>query len=80
MAEHHAVADSNAGLSMTPPASADGEKNSSSHTNPSYADFGANAADADADGNDNANPGSAVEDIRPDHYYGGGKIPVFKPV
>ena len=21
-----------------------------------------------------------VEDIEPDHYYGGGKIPVFKPV
>lgn len=21
-----------------------------------------------------------IEDIKPDHYYGGGKIPVFKPV
>ncbi|WEW55859.1 hypothetical protein PRK78_001292 [Emydomyces testavorans] len=54
--------------SMTPPASADGEKTSPHGDSPRVSDM-----DVDS--------GSSVdeEEIQPDHYYGGGKIPVFKP-
>ncbi|KAI1927283.1 hypothetical protein LOZ60_003163 [Ophidiomyces ophidiicola] len=49
--------------SMTPPASADGEKQSPQ------------ASDMDVD---SGGPVDETE-IQPDHYYGGGRIPVFKP-
>ncbi|EAS31415.3 jumonji family transcription factor [Coccidioides immitis RS] len=54
--------------SMTPPASADGEKPSPRADSP-------RGSDMDVDS------GASVDDdeIRPDHYYGGGRIPIFKP-
>lgn len=56
--------------SMTPPASADGEKRSSL----AMSDLSSRASAS----------GSAVgppdDDIQPHHYYGGGRIPVFQPV
>jgi hypothetical protein len=56
--------------SMTPPASADGEKIS-----PDGASSELSEVELDP------NPAPAVEqEIQPDHFYGGGKIPVFKPV
>ncbi|EEP78751.1 hypothetical protein UREG_03597 [Uncinocarpus reesii 1704] len=53
--------------SMTPPASADGEKPSPCADSPRGSDMGLDSASVDDD------------DIQPDHYYGGGKIPVFRP-
>ncbi|KMP04062.1 hypothetical protein CIRG_03753 [Coccidioides immitis RMSCC 2394] len=55
--------------SMTPPASADGEKPSPRADSP-------RGSDMDVDS------GASVDDdeIRPDHYYGGGRIPIFKPL
>ena len=49
---------------LTPPASEEADKND---------DSGSELSDLDLDPDDNA-------EIVPDHYYGGGKIPVFKPV
>ena len=49
---------------LTPPASEEAEKND---------DSGSELSDLDLD------PDDSVK-IVPDHYYGGGKIPVFKPV
>jgi hypothetical protein len=57
--------------SMTPPASADGEKISPD---------GASSSDlSDVELDPNLAP-AVEEEIQPDHFYGGGKIPVFKPV
>ncbi|PGH01625.1 hypothetical protein AJ79_07873 [Helicocarpus griseus UAMH5409] len=73
--------------SMTPPASADGEKMTLDNTS-------SDLSDIDMDSSSNANttttttaPDSSTaattaekeEEIHPDHFYGGGKIPVFKP-
>lgn len=56
--------------SMTPPASADGEKIS-----PDAASSELSEVEVDS------NPTPAItDDVLPDHFYGGGKIPVFKPV
>lgn len=52
--------------SMTPPASADGEKPYTHGDSPRVSDMDVDLIDDD--------------EIRPDHYYGGGKIPIFKPV
>ncbi|PGH12207.1 hypothetical protein AJ80_06827 [Polytolypa hystricis UAMH7299] len=54
--------------SMTPPASADGEKVSPNAMSSDLSDLELDPSTA---------PG--MDDIKPDHYYGGGKIPVFKP-
>lgn len=60
--------------SITPPNSADGKKNASEGV-PSE------LSDLDLDHNAAAPSVEAVEeDIEPDHYYEGGRIPVFKPV
>lgn len=60
--------------SITPPNSADGKKNASEGV-PSE------LSDLDLDHNGTAPSVEAVEeDIEPDHYYEGGRIPVFKPV
>jgi hypothetical protein len=60
--------------SITPPNSADGKKNVSEGV-PSE------LSDLDLDHNATAPSVEAVEeDIEPDHYYEGGRIPVFKPV
>ncbi|OJD18284.1 hypothetical protein AJ78_01660 [Emergomyces pasteurianus Ep9510] len=105
----------NTTASMTPPASADGEKISSSsidnnNTSSSSAASSASSSpselsDIDLDSNTNTNTNTntnsnsnsnststsntttapdqtsttASGEIHPDHYYGGGKIPVFKP-
>ena len=49
---------------LTPPASEDADKQD---------DSGSELSDLEGDGDDN-------DEIVPDHYYEGGKIPVFKPV
>ena len=49
---------------LTPPASEEADKNDYS---------GSELSELDLDPDDNG-------EIVPDHYYGGGKIPVFKPV
>lgn len=53
-------------MAMTPPASADGEKQYPRGDSPRGSEMEVDSVDDD--------------EIRPDHYYGGGKIPVFKPV
>jgi hypothetical protein len=59
---------------ITPPNSADGKKNASEGV-PSE------LSDLDLDHNAAAPSVEAVEeDIEPDHFYEGGRIPVFKPV
>lgn len=61
---------------QTPPNSADGKKTASDGV-PSE------LSELDLENNGAQDPiaeGSMVDDIEPDHYYGGGKIPVFKPV
>ncbi|EFE45183.1 hypothetical protein TRV_00056 [Trichophyton verrucosum HKI 0517] len=71
MAEQHSVPGGNTAASMTPPASADGEKmhlhginSCSASPRPSIEDDGTSPI---------------LEDIQPDHYYEGGRVPVFKP-
>ncbi|KAK2787517.1 hypothetical protein FQN51_003148 [Onygenales sp. PD_10] len=74
--------------SMTPPASAAGEKVSPPDS------LSSDLSDIDIDSNNSAAGGGGVgggaesattapdeemDEIEPDHYYGGGKIPVFKP-
>lgn len=60
--------------SITPPNSAEGKKNVSEGV-PSE------LSDLDLDNHAEAPSVEAVEeDIEPDHYYEGGRIPVFKPV
>lgn len=59
--------------SITPPNSADGKKNVSEGV-PSE------LSDLDLDHNAAASVEVVEEDIEPDHYYEGGRIPVFKPV
>lgn len=71
---------------QTPPNSADGKKTASDGVPSELSDLDLEQSG----GQDQHFPeeGSAagaaveeeVEDIEPDHYYGGGKIPVFKPV
>ncbi|EEA25744.1 hypothetical protein TMatcc_006024 [Talaromyces marneffei ATCC 18224] len=58
--------------SITPPNSADGKKNVSEGV-PSE------LSDLDLDHNAAASVEVVEEDIEPDHYYEGGRIPVFKP-
>jgi hypothetical protein len=73
-------------VSITPPQSANGKKDAPEGV-PSE------LSDLELDPNSTAVPGEPmikreqseeaeelIEDIEPDHYYGGGKIPVFKPV
>lgn len=68
-------------VSMTPPNSADGKKNTSdaAPSELSDLDLDHNAA---APSVEEATAAAAVEEenIEPDHYYEGGRIPVFKPV
>ena len=94
MADHHPIP-----ASMTPPASADGEKPSpldNAHHQHQHPHIHANQHQhpqltspqlSDLDLDSTAVPDAAEtgitpveEDIEPDHYYGGGGIPVFKPV
>ena len=56
--------------SMTPPASADGEKISPD---------GVSSDLSEVELDPNTIP-AVEQEIKPDHFYGGGKIPVFKPV
>ncbi|KAK2750351.1 hypothetical protein FQN57_003831 [Myotisia sp. PD_48] len=67
MAELHPVVGGNTAASMTPPASADGEKMHLHSIDSSVSDGGLHDTMSD------------IGDIRPDHYYGGGRVPVFKP-
>lgn len=70
--DHFHSAKTNA-ASITPPNSADGKKNASEGV-PSE------LSDLDLDPNAAAPSVEAIEeDIEPDHYYEGGRIPVFKP-
>jgi hypothetical protein len=57
--------------SMTPPNSANGKKDALE---------GVPSELSDLELDPNAAATAAEEEIEPDHYYGGGKIPVFKPV
>lgn len=63
------------GASITPPHSTNG-KGDGSDGAPSE------LSDMDIDSKPAAQPDGAAEeeDIEPDHFYGGGRIPVFKPV
>lgn len=83
-----ADSDSGVGASITPPQSANGKKEAPEGVPSELSDLeldqksttgavqpSVEGAD-DADGNDDDDGG----EIEPDHYYGGGKIPVFKPV
>ena len=49
---------------LTPPASVEADKNN---------DSGSELSDLEGDGED-------TSELLPDHYYEGGRIPVFKPV
>lgn len=61
---------------QTPPNSADGKKTASDGVPSELSDL-----DLEHNGaQEQAATEEVVEDIEPDHYYGGGKIPVFKPV
>lgn len=71
--------------SMTPPNSADGKKNTSDAAPSELSDLDLDhhaAAPSVEEATAAAAAAAAVEEenIEPDHYYEGGRIPVFKPV
>jgi hypothetical protein len=65
----------NDAASRTPPNSADGKKEVPEGVPSDLSDLELDSSIAAA-----LEEEEAEEDIEPDHYYGGGKIPVFRPV
>jgi hypothetical protein len=67
-------------MNITPPHSVSGKKESpeGAHSDLSDLELDPNATSAAS----HQDPAESTEDeeVEPDHYYGGGKIPVFKPV
>jgi hypothetical protein len=72
--------------SITPPHSANGKKDAPEGVPSELSDLELDARSAVAPEEpvikqeEQEEPVVEEEDIEPDHYYGGGKIPVFKPV
>lgn len=61
---------------LTPPASEESEhKNDGHETSSDLSDL-----EFDDDNEGTQREGAEEEGYKPDHYYGGGRIPVFKPV
>lgn len=71
-----ATATATDGASITPPHSVNGKKEASDGNEMSDLELESKPAGAQ----EPAAAENKLEDIEPDHYYGGGKIPVFKPV
>ena len=72
-------------VSITPPRSVDGKKDAPEGVPTELSDleldpkFTSTPEDPEIK-REPSEEAQVVEDIEPDHYYGGGKIPVFKPV
>jgi hypothetical protein len=71
--------------SITPPQSANGKKDAPEGVPSELSDLELDFKSAAGPGEpsikrEHSEEPEVLEDIEPDHYYGGGKIPVFKPV
>ncbi|KAF3398269.1 DNA damage-responsive transcriptional repressor RPH1 [Penicillium rolfsii] len=71
-------------VSITPPQSADGKKDAPEGVPSELSDLELDSKSAAGPGEpsikrEHSEGPEVLEDIEPDHYYGGGKIPVFKP-
>lgn len=72
-------------VSITPPQSANGKKDAPEGVPSELSDLELDRKSASVSGEPQIKrepfeEEEVIEDIEPDHYYGGGKIPVFKPV
>ena len=71
-------------VSITPPQSANGKKDAPEGVPSELSDLELDQKSTPVSGEPQIKPEpfeeEVIEDIEPDHYYGGGKIPVFKPV
>jgi hypothetical protein len=72
-------------VSITPPQSAHGKKAAPEGVPSELSDLELDSKSTSVPGEpsikrEQLEEAELVEDIEPDHYYGGGKIPVFKPV
>lgn len=72
-------------VSITPPQSANGKKDAPEGVPSELSDLELDRKSASVSGDphikrEQSEEQEVIEDIEPDHYYGGGKIPVFKPV
>lgn len=72
-------------VSITPPQSANGKKDAPEGVPSELSDLELDRKSASVPGDHQIKrepfeEEEVIEDIEPDHYYGGGKIPVFKPV
>ena len=72
------AAGGDAASSFTPPNSANGKKDAPDGVPSELSDLELDPKAGAAP--ENASIEEEEEEIEPDHYYGGGKIPVFKPV
>jgi hypothetical protein len=66
--------------SITPPHSVNGRKDVSDGVPSELSDLELDSKAAGAQKASSIEDAEEMEEIEPDHYYGGGKIPVFKPV
>lgn len=72
-------------VSITPPQSANGKKDAPEGVPSELSDLELDRKSASVSGEpqikrEQSEEKEVIEDVEPDHYYGGGKIPVFKPV
>lgn len=70
-------------VSITPPHSANGKKDVPEGVPSELSDLELDpkaAPTSDSNTTKKEDTVEEVQDIEPDHYYGGGKVPVFKPV
>ena len=75
-----ADSDSGVGASITPPQSANGKKEAPDGVPSELSDLELDQKSISGAAQQSVEDADDGEDIEPDHYYGGGKIPVFKPV
>lgn len=72
--------DSGVGASITPPQSANGKKEAPDGVPSELSDLELDQKSTTGAAQQSVEDADDGGDIEPDHYYGGGKIPVFKPV